>query len=191
MKRERDEDRDDAALSVFARAVADSARPSRVVELPGRPGVRLRIVCPTEEEETEADVESRKRLTKVLGLTALELSLAQETELAKRERQIELIFLCARNVDDVEESFFESADEARGALERPQREALIFAIEAFRKERFNPKTPEEQAEIVRWVRGLKGIGALPECWTSFDDVTRWTIVDALAAPPTEPSSSDT
>ena len=192
MKRRRDDERDDdAALSTCARVMREEARPSRVVDMPGRPGVKVRIVCPTEAEETEADVESRKLLTKEMGLTALELSLAQETELAKRERQIELLFLCVRSAEDVEESFFESSDEARQTLERPQREALIKAIDVFRKERFNPKTPEEHADIVRLVRGLKELGALPEFWTSCDDDTKWNIVDALAAPPMEQSSSGT
>lgn len=189
MKRNRDEAErdDDAALSACARVMREHTRPSRVVDLPGRLGVKVRIVCPTEAEETEADVESRKLLTKEMGLNALELSLAQETELAKRERQIELLFLCVRSVDDVEESFFESSDEARNTLERPQREALIKAIDAFRKERFSPTTPAEQAEIVRLVRDLKELGALSTFWTSCDDDTKWTIVDALAAQPTEPS----
>lgn len=181
---------DDAALSVCARVMQDRARPHRILDMPGEPGVRVAIVCPSEAEETEADVEARKFLTKTMKLAALELSLAHESELSRREREIELLALCVRSAEDIEESFWESSDEARERLEKPQRKALIAAIEDFRAERFEAKTPAQDAEIVRLVRGLKEVGALSTFWTSCDDDTRWNIVNALAMSLTAPSSSD-
>lgn len=189
MSRNRADDADEAQ-SAAAQAMGD-ARPSRLIDLPGRPGVKVRIVCPSEEDETEADVESRKRLTKSLGLSALELSLAQDTELAERERQIELITLCVRTADDVEEAFFEDSDEARRRLEKPQRKALIAAITEFQTSRYESRTPEQGAEIARLVRDLKEVGGLSGYWTSCGDDTKWNIVNALADALTPPNSSNT
>ena len=194
----RRDDEDDEAISLFARAMREQGRPHKVIDFPGLKGVKVAIWCPTEDEEIEADVESRKYLTKELGLSALDLSLAQETELAKRARETELLALVLRDPDAPEESFVESADELRGAGGRPgiestQRERLMAAIEDFRHERFEARTPEQQAEIVRFARDLKAVGAVSVWWRSCDSDTQVRVVEALidATTPTPPSSSGT
>lgn len=192
MPKTREDRDDDSALSTFARVMQERARPHRVIPFPGLDGVEVAIWCPNEAEETEADVESRKHLTKHHGLTALELSLAQETELAKRERQIELLALVLRDPGDPEQAYAESADELRQLLEAPQRKALVAAIEDFKRERFESHTPEESEEIVRNVRALKEVGALSTYWMSCDFDTQVRVLEALLdTRPTAPSSSDT
>jgi hypothetical protein len=187
---------DEEATSLFARVMQERGRPHKVIPFPGLEGVEVAIWCPTEDEEIEADIESRRYLTKEKGLNALELSLAQETELAKRARETELLALVLRDPLDPEQAFVESADALRGkggqpGLEKPQREALMAAIEDFRRERFEAKTPEEYAEIVRHVRALKDVGALSPWWMSCGSDTQVRVLEALlAAPPTPPSSSD-
>lgn len=192
-----DTERDDEdAISLFARVMQERGRPHKVIDFPGLEGVQVAIWCPTEAEEIEADVESRKFLTKEMGLTALDLSLAQETELAKRARQTELLALVLRDPSDPEQAFVDSADTLRGkggqpGLEKPQREALMAAIEDFRRERFEQRTPEEAAEIVRHVRALKDVGALSAWWTSSntDTETQLRVLEALleSIPPTPPA----
>lgn len=188
---------DDEVISLFARVMQERGRPFKVIPFPGLEGVEVALWCPTEDEEIEADIESRRYLTKEKGLTALELSLAQETELAKRARETELLALVLRDPLDPEQAFAESADALRGAggqpgLEKPQREALMAAIEDFRRERFEAKTPEEYAEIVRHVRTLKDVGALSVWWTSCGSDTQVRVLEALlTAPPTPPDSSAT
>lgn len=191
MVRKRDDE--DASLSALARVMRDQARPVRVIPMPGLDGVKVAIRCPTEGELTEADTEARKHLTKGLGLNALELSLAQETELARREREIELLALVLRDPDNPDEAFAESADELREVLEEPQRMGLMAALEEFRRDRFAAKTPEESAEIVRLVRDLKAAGALSSYWMSCDSDTQTAILAALleSATPTAPTSSAT
>lgn len=191
MVRKRDDD--DASLSALARVMRDRARPVRVIPMPGLDGVKVAIRCPTEAELTEADTEARKHLTKGLGLNALELSLAQETELARREREVELLALVLRDPDNPDEAFAESADELREVLEEPQRMALMAALEEFRRDRFAAKTPEESAEIVRLVRDLKAAGALSSYWMSCDSDTQTAILAALleSVTPTAPTSSGT
>lgn len=193
----RNADSDDG-LSLFARAMQQRGRPVRIIEFPGLQGVRVGIWCPTDDEEAQADVESRKYLTKQMGLSALELSLAQETELARRSREIELLALVLRDPDDPEQAFCESSDDLRGGerggLEAEQRKALMATIEDFKRERFRAKTPEESAELVTLLKSLKAVGALSAYWTSCDSDTREFIVHTLVAAlpkPTEPSSSAT
>lgn len=190
-----DEERDDEAVSLFARVMQERGRPHKVIDFPGLDGVQVALWCPTEDEEIEADIESRRYLTKEKGLNALELSLAQETELAKRARETELLALVLRDPADPEQAFVESADALRGkggqpGLEKPQREALMAAIEDFRRERFERRTPDEATEIVRHVRALKDVGALSAWWTSCGGDTQVRVLEALlVALPTPPSSS--
>lgn len=195
-RRVKEERSDDEVMSLFARVMQERGRPHKVIDFPGLDDVQVAIWCPTEDEETEADVASRQHLTKHHGLTALELSLAQETELAKRTRETELLALVLRDPVNPEQAFVESADELRGAggrpgLEKPQREALLEAIEEFRRERFEARTPEEAAEIVRHVRALKAVGALSPWWRSCGGDTQVRVLEALLealqeAPPTPP-----
>lgn len=194
MARRRDDEGDDRAFSAAARAMREGDRPSVTIDFPGLAGVRVTLWCPNEEEETQADVESRQHLTKRLGLSALDLTLAQDTELARREREIELLAQVLRDPTNPEEPFFESPDELRRRTFGPQRKALIAAIDALRRERFEARTPEESAEIVRVVRDLKAVGALSMWWTSCDSASQLSIVLALveaSETPTPPSSSDT
>lgn len=188
-----DEDGGDE-LSVFARVMQERGRPHRVIPVPGLDGVEVAIRCPTEDELTTADVEARKHLTKGLGLSALELSLAQETELARRERELQLLALVLRDPRDAEQAFVESVDELRAHLEEPQRVGLIAAVNDFRRERFAAKTPEESERIVELIRDLKAAGALSTYWMSCEPDSQLSIVHALVeacATPTAPSSSDT
>ncbi|MEZ4395134.1 MAG: hypothetical protein R3A48_28985 [Polyangiales bacterium] len=193
MGRRRDDD--DEAVSAFARVMQERGRrPHRVIPMPGLEGVRVAIMCPTEGELTTADVEARKHLTKGLGLNALELSLAQETELSRRERELQLLALILRDADDPDSAFVESVDELREDLEEPQRKGLMAAMEDFRRERYEARTPEESERIVELVRDLKVVGALSTYWMSCDPDSQLSIVHALVeacAKQTVPSSSDT
>lgn len=187
-------DDDEDALSTFAAAMRRRGRPVRVIDFPGVPGLRVGLWCPTEGEESEADVESRKYLTKTLGLNALELSLSQETELAKREREIELLAAILRNAEDPGQSFADSADDLREHLEKEQRVALMATVADFKRDRFASGTPEESAEIVRLAQSLKAVGAVATYWMSCDFDTQVRVVHALieAIPSrTAPTSSDT
>ncbi len=193
MARRRGDDEGDE-LSVFARVMQERGRPHRVIPMPGLDGVEVAVRCPTEDERTTADAEARKHLTKGLGLSALDLSLAQETELAQRERELQLLALVLRDPRDPEQAFVESADELRAHLEEPQRKALVAAVRDFERERYEARTPEEAARIVEMVRDLKAVGALSSFWTSCVSDSQISIVHALAeacARPTVPSSSDT
>lgn len=185
---------EDQGLSYLAQAALGRARPSRVIDFPGLEGVKVALVCPSEEERTEADVESRLYLTRTMKLTALDLTLAQETELAQREREIELLALVLRRPDDVDEVAVESADELRRMIGDHQRRALIAEMKSFERQRFEARTPEESEEVVRLVLSLKAVGGLSAFWTSCDgDTPRATrIVEALCEEierRTEPSSS--
>lgn len=185
---------DDGDLSPFARVMQERGRPHRVIPMPGVPGVEVAVRCPTEDERTTADAEARKYLTKGLGLSALDLSLAQETELAQRERELQLLALVLRDPRDPEQAFVESADELRAHLEEPQRKALVAAVRDFERERYEAHTPEEAARVVEMIRDLKAVGALSSYWTSCGSDSQMFIVHALAeacAKPTEPSSSGT
>lgn len=186
---------DDAALSYLAAAALEQGeRPSKLIVFPGL-GKQVRLVIPTSDELTTADVESRKRLTKDLQLTALELTLAQETTLAERERHLALLALILRHPDDVEEAVVDDADDLRKLIGDRERKALMAALADFERERFESRTPEESAEIVRLLKNLKADGALSTFLMSCDgDIDRLTlIVEALVdavKDPTAPSSSD-
>lgn len=190
-RRSRDEDLDERALSRFAQVMRRRGRAVRVIQMPGCPGEKVALRCPTEGELTEADVAARKHLTEGLGLTALDLSLAQETELAKRERQLQLLALILRDPDDPEVAYAESADDLRDGLEEPQRIELIEAMEDFRAERFGRDTPEEGAKIVQMMRDLKAAGALSTHWESCDSDTQVRVVEVLLAAIPTPSSKPT
>lgn len=192
MGRRRDDD--DDAVSRFSRVMSERGRPSRVIPMPGLEGEEVAILCPTEGELTTADVEARKHLTKGLGLTALDLSLAQETELARRERELQLLALILRDPNDPEQAYVESVDELREHLEEPQRKGLIAAMEEFRRDRYEARTPEESERIVELVRDLKAVGALSTWWMSCAPDSQLSTVHALVevcARQTPPSSSDT
>lgn len=193
MARRDDDDTQDDALSPFARALASSGgRPNKLVEIPGMPGVKARLWCPNDEEDTEAEVEARKRLTGHYKMSALDLSLAQETELFERQRDAELFALVVRDSDDPDEAFFESSDEAR-QLSRPQRRALRALIDDFQRERFQQRTPEQAEELIRLVRESKTAGVLSTWLASCEPDTLRDLVDLLATdstPTTSPSSDD-
>lgn len=185
---------DDEVVSAFGRVMQERGRPHRVIPMPGMDGVEVAIWCPTEGERTAADVESRKHLTKTLGLSALDLTLAQETELARRERELSLLAFVLRDASDPEQAFVESVEELREHLGERQRKGLIAAVEEFERDRFSTNAPAENERVVQMVRDLKAAGALSSCWASFDTDTQLFIVHALAEAcmrPTEESSSDT
>lgn len=192
----RDDEQDDAA-SPFAQALARAGgRPSKVIDFPGLDGVRVALWCPNEDEESEAEVEARKRLTGRYKMSALDLSLAQETELFERERDIELLTLVLRDPNDPDEAFFESSDEAR-KLSRPQRKALIAAKDDYLRERFMRRTPDEADEIVRLVRESKEAGVLSTWLASCESASELrALVEVLATalmdstPSTTSSSSN-
>lgn len=198
MAKRRNDDERSEALSAFARAMQERGRPHRVIDFPGVPGARVAILCPTEGEIVEADVEARKYLTKELGLSALELSLAQEQELFKRVFELELLATILRDPDDPEEAFVEGVDELRDAphgIDAAQRRQLMEAVEDFRRERFERRTPEEGAEIVGFLRDLKGSGALSTWWMSCGSDTQLStliaVLDSAPGSPTQRPSSGT
>jgi len=197
MARGRHDDEGDAR-SPFARAMQELGRPRRVIDFPGADGVRVALWCPTEGEVIQADVEARKHLTKAMGLSALDLSLAQEQELFRRVFELELLALVLRDPDDPEDAFVESAEELRDpphGIDATQRRQLMEALDDFRRERFERRTPEEAAEIVGFLRDLKEGGALSTWWKSCGTGTQLSTLTALldSAPgsPTPPPSSGT
>lgn len=191
MARPRDDDHE-SADSPFARALARAGgRPSKVVEFPGFEGTRAALWCPNEEEHAEAEVEARKRLTGQYKMSALDLSLAQETDLFERERAVELITLVVRDADDPDDAFFESSDEAR-KLTKAQRRALVALIEDFERERFMRRTPESHDEVVRLVRESKEAGVLSTWLASCESATELReLVEILATALTDSTPSTT
>lgn len=188
----RPKDDEGGADSPFARAQARAGgRPSKGVDFPGFDGVRAALWCPNEEEHAEAEVEARKRLTGQYKMSALDLSLAQETELFERERAVELIILVVRDPDDPDDAFFESSDEAR-KLTRPQRKALMALIEDFERERFMRRAPAQRDEIIRLVRESKEAGVLSTWLASCESASELReLVEILATalPDSTPSTT--
>lgn len=194
MGRPKTDDADGEVLSRFARVMRARGRPTKTIDFPGLAGERVALWCPTDGEEGEADAEARKYLTGHLKLDALQLSLAVESGLHRRERELELLALVLRDPDDPTQAYVEGADDLRDHLEAPQREALVAQVRAFQRERLAVNTPETAAEIVRLVRGLGEAGALSSYWTSCDSDTQLAIVLALVEAwptPTAPNSSGT
>lgn len=184
----------DEVTSVLVRTMRERGRAVRVIDMPGVDGARVALWAPTEQDEVLADVAARKRLRAHYKLDAVELSIAQESALHKREREAELLATLLRDADDPEQAAFESADQVREMLSPVQRRRLIEAIEDFQHERFESRTPEGQAELVEAIRGLKAGGALSDYWRSCGFDTQLSIVNALleaSTKPTEPSSSST
>jgi len=175
-------DEDGGGESLFSRVMRERGRPSRTIDFPGLKGVKVALWAPTEGEEAEADAEARTHLTKVLGLDALQLSLAVETALHSRERDVQLLAQVLRDPSDPEQAFVESPDELRDGLEPPQRVALVAAIKDFQDDRYNPTLPSEDTSLAGLIRDLKAEGGLSSFWTSCDGDTRLRIVHALAAP---------
>jgi len=180
----------DEGESPLARAAARLGRPAKTVDMPGIPGTKVALWAPNEDEETRADVEARRRLTSQFKLSALDLSLAQETDLVRREREIELLSLVLRDPADPSQAFTESSDELRELISGPQRSALIDALEDFKRERFISRTPEEDLELVRVLRDMGKVdGVLPTFLTSCDTGTLRRMVVCLASTPQTPLSS--
>lgn len=197
MVRRKDDEENSEAESPFARALARAGgRPSKTIDFPGLDGTRVALWCPNEDEESEAEVEARKRLTGQFKLSALDLSLAQETELFERERAVELITLVLRDPDCLDDAFFESSDEAR-KLSRFQRKALMAAIEDFARERFMRRNPGEVDDILRLIKESKEAGVLSTWLVSCESGTELReLVEILATalygntPSTTSSSSN-
>jgi hypothetical protein len=185
--------RDDDDGSPLARAASRLGRPHKVIDFPGMPGTKVALWCPNEDEESRADIAARQRLTQQFKLTALDLSLAQETDLARREREVELLTLVLRDPADPSQAFTESSDELREHLAGPQRSQLIETLEDFKRERFVARTPAEDAELVRVVRDMGKMDGVLSTWlTSCDAATLRLIVMALAvSTPSTPASSST
>lgn len=183
----RDEPTDGSPL---ARASARVGRPHKVLDFPGMPNTRVALWCPNEDERTRADIDARQRLTQTFKLTALDLSLAQETELAKREREIEILALVLRDPIDPTQAFTESSNELREHLTGPQRKMLIEALEDFERERFQARTPEEDAELLRVLTDMGKVeGVLPTWLLSCEPGTLRRIVEILAKGSTRPTPS--
>ena len=181
--------------SPLARAIARTGgRPVKVVDFPGLAGTKVAIWCPNELEESHADIAARQRLTGQFKLTALDLSLAQETELAKREREIELLTLVLRDPANPEMAFCEESDELREALAGPQRAALIETVEDFKRERFVAHAPDDDDELVKLIQSMGKVdGVLPMWLASCETATlrRIVLCQAASTPPTPDRSSNT
>jgi hypothetical protein len=172
-------DADDSA-SPLARAAARIGRPHKVLDFPGMANTRVAIWCPNEDEESRADIAARQRLTQTFKLTALDLSLAQETELVKREREIELLALVLRDPHDPTQAFTESSEELREHIAGPQRAMLVEAIEDFKRERFMARTPEEDEALVKVLTDMGKVGGVLPTWLlSCDAATLRRIVEVL------------
>lgn len=187
----RDNDGDGSPLARAARRIG---RPSKTIDMPGMPGERVAIWAPNEDEESRADVAARQRLTKEFKLSALDLSLAQETELVRRERELELLASVLRDPSEPSQAYTESSDELREAISGQQRQALIESIEDFKRERFVTRTPDEDADLVRVLRDMGKVdGVLSTYLTSCDAATlrRMVVCLATSTPQTPPNSSKT
>lgn len=148
------------------------------------------MFCPTSDERTRADVAARQRLTGQLKLTALDLSLAQETELARRERELELLALILRDPTDVTQAFTTGTEELRESITDPQREALVAVMEDFERERFESRTPAEDAEFIRSLEAMGKVdGVLPTWLASCDAGTLRRMAALLVSTLTAKSSS--
>lgn len=181
--------------SPLARAIARTGgRPVKVVDFPGLAGTRVALWCPNDLEESSADIAARQRLTGQFKLTALDLSLAQETDLVRREREIELLTLVLRDPANPDMAFVEESDELRESIAAPQREALMRSIEDFKSERFVARAPGEDDELAKLVQSMGKVdGVLPTWLQSCETATLRRIVLCLVAstPPTPDSSSNT
>lgn len=190
-----------ARVSRWSRTAGRAKRPDRLVALPGHPGQKVRLWAPNDEEEQQADVATRQRLTGGLKLSALDLSLASETKLYRAEYERQLLYRVMRDPDDATQSYFESVDELREALEAPQRETLVRELDAWRVERYPelaladvPPELRQGKDLLAWVAEAKLAGVLGTWWARFGADTQFAIVLALADAPrtaTPPSSSPT
>ena len=186
----------DIDVSPFVAALRQRGRPHKVVKIPGTT-VRVAVWVPTASEREEADAAARQHLTKTLGLDALQLSLAVESELFDRAREIELLAKVLRDPSDPTQAFVASADEMRdpdSGFADEDRKRLMAAVEEFTRERYEPELPDDEAKLVELILGLKADGALSAFAESCDGDTARRIVTSLArAWPTQtsPSSSAT
>ena len=197
----RDDEETTARVSRFSRSVGRRARPDKLVAFPGAPGEKARLWAPNEEEEQLAEVDTRKHLTGVLKLSALDLSLSSEAALFRTELDRQILFRVLRDPDDPRQSYFESIEEMREGLESPQREAFMRELRQWRSERYPELDLEDVPEgqrsgrgLIEWMRDAKTCGALLTWWRSFEPATQdaimLSLVDASTSA-TVPSSSDT
>lgn len=181
--------------SRFARVMAERGRPFRVVPMPGLDCEKVALWCPTEGEESEANIAARKWLTEEHKLDALQLSLSVESELFQREYELELLAMVLRDPDDPEMAYVDDADALRDGLEKPQREQLMEMMQSFRRERFLLDLPNDPDKVVELLRGLKEVSSVRASLMSCDVDTLLTIIDCLmdrtSGTPTRPPSSAT
>jgi hypothetical protein len=188
--------RDDFDVSPFVAAMRQRGRPHKVVALPGSTA-KVAVWVPTASERAEADAAARMHLTRTLKLDALQLSLAQESELFERERDIELLARVLRDPRDPSQAFVDAADTIRDpdmGFTDNDRKLLIAAMDDFARERYEPNLPDNEERLVELILGLKADGALSVHVESFASDTLRSIVLSLAKAwptPISPSSSAT
>lgn len=183
-------------VSPFVSAMRQRGRPHKVVALPGSTA-KVAVWVPTASERAEADAAARVHLTKTLGLDALQLSLAVESALFERERDIELLVRVMRSPSDPTQAFVSEPDELRdpdNGFTDEDRKRLVAAVDEFSRERYEPELPEDETKLVELILGLKADGALSVFVESCDGDIAKRIVTSLARAwptPTPPSSSAT
>lgn len=197
----RDEDDAQARVSRWSRTAGRAKRPDRLVAFPGVAGEKVRLWAPSDDEEQQAEVDARQRLTAGLKLSALDLSLASDTKLFRAEEERQLLYRVMRDPDDATQSYFESADELREALEAPQREALMRELRLWKVERYPelalddvPAELREGKGLLDWMAEAKSCGAMATWWASFSSDTQYAIMLSLvetAATATPRNSSGT
>lgn len=186
----------DIDVSPFVSAMKQRGRPHKLVTLPGTTA-KVAVWVPTASERAEADAAARVHLTKTLGLDALQLSLAVESDLHRREFDIELLAKVLRSPSDPTQAFVESVDDMRdpdNGFTDEDRKLLVAAVDEFTRERYEPELPDDEQALVELILGLKADGLLSASVESFDGALLKRIVLSLVkAWPTrtQPSSSGT
>lgn len=186
----------DLDVSPFVAAMKQRGRPVKITTIPGTTA-KVALWVPTATEREEADAAARQHLTRTLGLDALQLSLAVESELHQRAKEIELLVKVMRDPADPTQAFVESADAMRdpdNGFTDEDRKRLMAAVEEFARERYEPEIPVDEAKLAELVLGLKADGLLSAFVESCDSDTLRRIVLSLARAsqtPTRPSSSGT
>lgn len=172
----------DLDTSPFVAAMRQRGRPHKVIAFPAS-SEKVAIVVPSSSERAEADAAARVHLTKTLGLDALQLSLAVESSLFERERDIELLARVLRVPSAPTQAFVDSADTLRDpdlGFTDEDRKHLVAAVDEFCRERYEPTLPDDEDKLVELILGLKADGAMSAFVESCDGDTARRIVISLA-----------
>lgn len=186
---------EEAAETIFEKAVLAAKRPAKIIDMPGYPGLKVALLVPSDEEAAQAQASTLFYLTSGgLKLDEFKLSLTMESKLYEAEYERQLLVRVLRN-PNAQDLPFATIQSLREGLTAQSRDMIMRILERWTAER-NPQkdleaTPERLVELVRT---LKAEAALPDWLMSCNFATLISIALALAeALPsvTAPPSSDT